>query len=108
MSCSVNININSKFLNIDVDLTVNCEEQVFVMEVTISGSSHVGCFEVGTVVSMVEINIDVLNIGLWNIKNKVLKITSIEIDLWDFHVLDDVEDVWGDDVFSLTDTFLGD
>lgn len=83
MSTNVDISINSEFLDVDMNLTVDGEEEVFVMEITISGSDDLRGFKVGTVVNGIECNIDIVNIGLWNLDDKVLKITSIKIDLWD-------------------------
>lgn len=108
LSTNVDISINSEFLDVDMNLTVDGEEEVFVMEITISGSDDLRGFKVGTVVNGIECNIDIVNIGLWNLDDKVLKITSIKIDLWDWNVLEGFKDIWGDDVLGFAHTILGD
>jgi len=108
LSGDVDIDINSEILDVDMDLAIDCEEKVLVMEVTIGGSGHLDCIEVGTVVSMVEFNIDIVKFGLRDLNDKVLEITSIEVDLWDCDVLEEFEEVWSDDILGFTDTILGD
>jgi len=83
LSGDINIDINSNRLDLNADFTINCEEQVFVMEVTIGSGGCLGNVEVDTVVSVVEFDIDIVNIRLWDLDDKVLKISSIEVNLWD-------------------------
>jgi hypothetical protein len=90
-----------------VHLSVNGDEEVLVVEVTIGGGNNLTGLKIGTVISVVELDSNILDIWAWDVKLKVLKISTIEVNLWDSDVLDEVEDVWGDYVLSLVDTFLG-
>jgi len=104
---NINFHIDAHLVDFNINVSSD-SDPVGVREIT----GHVSCNsisnELGSVGGVVDVEGDVADWWLWKSNSDVLKETSIESNLWDIDVLDDVEDVWDSNVFGVVDTFLGD
>ena len=83
-------------------------DPVGVGEISGQVSGNTCSNEFGSVGGVVSVELDVTDWWLWKSDSDVLEESSIEINLWDLDVFDDVEDVWDSNVLGVVDSFLGD
>jgi len=57
---------------------------------------------------MLKVDTNILKWWLWEMDDKILQETSIEVDFSDFEIFGDVENEWSKNIFGLVCTFLCD
>lgn len=104
---NIDFHIECHLVDFNISMSAN-GDPVGVGEISGQVSGNSISKELSSVGDGVGVEGDVTDWWLWKSNSDVLEVTSIEVDLWDLDVLDDVEDVWDSNVLGIVKTFFGD
>lgn len=103
----IELSIKVEFLNDNSSLTADLDK-ILKGKVSGQGSLNVVGNKLESILRRIKINVDVLGSWLRNFDIDVLQFSTVEINLWEFEILDILEDIWGEDVLSSANSVLAD